>query len=60
MERLKPCPLCGGDIVTSYVYCDYKFWGMSCKKCGAYTPISDAFMVGTEKCTADIWNSRVE
>ena len=56
---LRECPFCGGEAFTGYAIYDYNYWGVSCKKCGAYVPVD--FLNGdTEERAIEAWNRRAE
>ena len=59
MEKLKPCPFCGG---AAHVYEDMRFsfkpyafpkWYITCLGCGIQTPIAKMEQI------VGIWNKRV-
>jgi len=60
MEKLKPCPFCGGDATTHYGIHDYNRWGVYCIDCGAEIECR-AFLgeEDTEAKAIEIWNTRV-
>ena len=56
MEKLKPCPICGGAATLKRIpYGDF-FW-VTCNNENCYAEVSTRIMV-TEKEAIEIWNNR--
>lgn len=54
MDKLKPCPFCGGRAETNYAEFDYNFFGVSCQICGAYV-----YDYTSEDAAIEKWNRRI-
>ena len=60
MDRLKPCPFCGGDALLSH---DYEGIGSSyvrCEKCGLESiRFIRSFEIASDDRAVEYWNKRV-
>ena len=56
MEKLKPCPICGGAAILKRIPYDDLFWVM-CNNKNCYAEVSTRIMA-TEKEAIEIWNNR--
>lgn len=55
MERLKPCPFCGGEAKTAEKnFVRYSLWTAVCQKCGMQTRIKFS-----DEDATKAWNRRV-
>ena len=50
MEKLKPCPFCGGKAIWEH----YGRWFVECEKCGA------TISADSQQGVFDLWNERYE
>lgn len=60
MDKLKPCPFCGGKVSVTYNSCSksYNFWHKS-KNCAAVEPIRfDGCKLKSLNEAIDAWNRR--
>jgi len=55
MDKLKPCPFCGGEANVERAVCDYDAWHVVCpnNNCRA-----EAGCCGSKDGAADAWNTR--
>ena len=61
MDKLKPCPFCGGKVSLTYYSADntYNFWHSGVNSCAAADPIRfDGEYVKSLKEAAEAWNRR--
>lgn len=56
MDKLKPCPFCGGGATVSKVY-SINEYAIICNDCGA---IFYPFCATSEKSAIEAWNRRVD
>ena len=61
MDRLKPCPFCGGDALLSH---DYEGIGSSyvrCRKCGVESiRFIKSFEIASDDRAVEYWNRRAD
>ena len=59
MDKLKPCPFCGGEARTGFAINDYNRWGVECTRCGATVEVADwCGDYDTEENAIKAWNRR--
>ena len=59
MEKLKPCPFCGGEagVFHNDNFCNILLWGVECLECGALVWV---FPDQTKQDAIKMWNDRIE
>lgn len=58
MEKLKPCPFCGGEVKTTKVLYGLIFF--KCKKCGAVVSFDNDYYNRNPDKAVYAWNRRAE
>lgn len=62
--KLKPCPICGGEIDKRSGRCNYgkkiMALDLKCKECGTIFKIKSEWEVNPYREAAEAWNRRVE
>ena len=61
MEKLKPCPFCGGDALLARDYAGFGATYIKCKKCGLESiRFIKSFEVASDDEAVKFWNRRYD